>query len=512
MSRFPMSVLTLTLVAASSRTHAAPDLSISAVPYLTGGLFTKPILPAEGDCVVITVRASLTGAIDSDPSAKLTLLSPDGRTVAERTLQLKPAKDCAEATWTWQAGANGIYKVRVQVDPDNKIAESDETNNAADLVLPVLVKGRKLHFPWYREEPLSRWTTCVTSVGDPNHQVRLAERGVIPLRWEYGGMSWSYYDKEKAKTHPHEVLKDLEELFYKKYTSKADVPGFGMDEFGGYPGSWKEKASIASLKALARAKQEMPDRFFAAWNGGGLNPKMATYYRMGADLLLLETYLWRATPMDLKVEEIYQLIEDRLSPVIRSRDMIVPAYGNHCYTLIALDTSERPDWIPLGEQENVVRYVRRLCPEMRGIAWYNGGYGGYGLVKTPETDKIHQAVLDNADRLCFDCFIRPCVTLMRHGLWIDTGPGGARSLVAAVSNIGAIDSGPVSVEFLVDGKTVGTETASRIPAGPNRNVNRVLLRRTLSITPGFHAYEARIVSAKDATTLDAVARCSRLIP
>ena len=49
------------------------------------------------------------------------------------------------------------------------------------------------------------------------------------------------------------------------------------------------------------------------------------------------------------------MILERMDPLIRSRDMIVPAYGNPCHTLIALDTSTFPENINLGEQEQVIR-------------------------------------------------------------------------------------------------------------------------------------------------------------
>ena len=49
-------------------------------------------------------------------------------------------------------------------------------------------------------------------------------------------MSWTYYDKEKAKTDPDAVLAEVEEVFYKKFTTpNDDVYGFGMDEIGGWP-------------------------------------------------------------------------------------------------------------------------------------------------------------------------------------------------------------------------------------------------------------------------------------
>jgi len=192
--------------------------------------------------------------------------------------------------------------------------------------------------------------------------------------------------------------------------------------------------------------------------------------------------------------------------------MIVPAYGNCCHTLIALDSSERPDYIDLGEQEQVVRFIRRICPEMRGIAWYNGGYGGYGLKRSPEMGRHHEAILANADRLFFDYYIKPCVTLMRESLWLGKTKDGRWELATALSNIGGMNSKQVTVEFLVDGRVLGTKSAPKVPAGANRLHNRVLLKQPVSPNRGSHDFEVRITSAPGATVLDPAVQCQRFVP
>jgi len=508
----PYCDIIVAMVAGIATPTNASDVAITAAPYASGGLFTNPVLPVEKEIVTITVRATVEGGSPDHIIADLTIVAPDG---AEQhyPVALVSEKDQATGSIEWEAGRNGLYTVIAKLAPARAMAEGNETNNTVQIVLPVIVPDKQLHFVWYREVPTMRWTTCVTSANDPTQRQRLAERGVIPLNWEYGGASWSYYDKEKAEDEPAAVLKELKEVFDSKFMGElAEYSrGKGIDETGGYPGTWKEQASAASMRALVRAKQQHPERFFAVWHGGGLRRELAQYYRQGVDLLLLETYVFRAIPQALSINDIYQMIGDRLHPLIRSADMFSPAYGNYCYTLIALDSSERPDYIDLGEQEQVIRFIRRICPEMCGIAWYNGGYGGYGLEKSPATDSHHEAVLANADQLFFDYYIKPCVTLMRESLWLGKNEEGKDELTAAVSNIGGIDSNEVTVEFRVDGKHIAIKTAPSVPAGPNRTANRVLLKQTLSLQPGLHEFEARLVEASDATVLDAVARCERMV-
>ncbi len=488
------------------------DVAINAEPYANGGLFTNPVLPTEKEVVTITVRATIEGEAPGHINVDLTIVAPDG-TAQHYPVDLISEKGQATGSIEWEAGRNGLYTVTAKLPPGKTMAGASETDNTAQIMLPVIAKDKKMHFVWYREVPTMRWTTCVTSANDLAQRKRLAERGVIPLNWEYGGASWSYYDKEKAEEEPATVIKELEEIFDGKFMDELPEysRGKGIDETGGYPGTWKEQASAASMRALVRAKQQHPERFFAVWHGGGLRRELAQYYRQGVDLLLLETYVFRAIPQALGIDDIYQMIRDRFDPLIRSADMFAPAYGNYCYTLIALDSSERPDYIDLGEQEQVIRFIRRICPEMCGIAWYNGGYGGYGLEKSSAMNAHHEAVLANADQLFFDYYIKPCVTLMRESLWLGKNEEGSYELTAAISNIGGIDSSEVTVEFLVDGKHFATKMTQGIPAGTNRTANRVLLKQPLSLEPGLHEFEVRLMAASDATVLDAVARCERMV-
>ena len=500
------------MFAGSAVSTNAGDVAITADPYASGGLFTNPVLPAEEEIVTITVRATVEGEAPDHINADLTIVAPDG-TEQHYPVALVPGEGEATGCIEWEAGRNGLYTVTAKLSPAKTMTEANKANRTAQIVLPVIARDKKLHFVWYREVPTMRWTTCVTSANDSAQCERLAEHGVIPLNWEYGGASWSYYDKEKAEAEPDAVLKEFEEVFDDKFTDELPEAsrGKGIDETGGYPGTWKEQASAASMRALVRAKHQHPERFFAVWHGGGLRTALAQYYRQGVDLLLLETYVFRAIPQALSINDIYQMIRDRLDPLIRSADMFAPAYGNYCYTLIALDSSERPDYIDLGEQEQVIRFIRRICPEMCGIAWYNGGYGGYGLDKSPAMDAHHEAVLANADQLFFDYYIKPCVTLMRESLWLGKNEAGSDELTAAISNIGGIDSGEVTVEFRVDGKHLATQTVPMVPAGPNRTANRVLLKQPLSLPSGLHEFDARLIAAPGATVLDAVARCERMV-
>jgi hypothetical protein len=193
--------------------------------------------------------------------------------------------------------------------------------------------------------------------------------------------------------------------------------------------------------------------------------------------------------------------------------MFQPAYGNDCYTLIALDTSERPDRTTLGEQEEVVRYIRQRFPEMRGIGWYNGGYASkhYGLERTEELDRQHDAVRRNADQLCFEYWIKPCLTFLPRSIWLEGDGAGDYTVTAALSNIGAVDAGSVRLELLVDGLSLAARNFDSVPAGANRNRNRIFFTAPAKLEPGRHVFSAQVVFAPGATVLEGSVELERFL-
>lgn len=506
--RKPTALVLLLLLSVAVAPAGAVDLSLTAEPYLTGGVCVQPVIPQEGDSVTISLRPRVSGQLPETATGRVTITAPDGRS-RTFTLELTPSDSGGMVgSLEWKAWANGLYHLAANIDPDDRVAEDDESNNTAHLRLPVVVEGRRPHFVWYREEGEARWTTCVTAANDEEQRQRLAAHGVTPLHWEYGGFSWNYYNEELAQTDREAVLEEIEETFYSKFTRElpAYSHGPGIDECGGYPGTFTEQRSVASMEAMVRAREIRPDRFYAVWHTGGLRETLGQLYRKAADLVLLEIYVFRAMPLALDADDIYAMIDDRVGEFVRSTDMLT----SDCQTLVALDTSERPDLIDPGEQEAVVRHIRREFPEMRGIAWYNGGYGGYGLERTPRTDRLHERSLATADRLCFDYWIRPCVTLLPHSVWVE-GDADNCTVSVGVSNIGGIDAESVTVELMVDDRPIGEKTIDVVPAGANRVEDRVVVTAPVRVRPGYHGFEARIVTAEDATVLDASRGCERVI-
>jgi hypothetical protein len=504
-------ILILIMLSFMATSGKALDISINNKDYQQGGVFVKPLLPVENENFTIGIRAKIEGKMQGYPEALVTISDKVSKTIWAQRIQFVQDGTQLVARLQAKISQNGIYQLKVVLDPQNKLEEDNENNNIASIKLPILVKGRSANFVWFVNPEFCRWTTLITAVIDKTGNVhsRLKERGIVPLKWEYGGKNYQrYLDKYSDIQARKECKKAFDKIYGTRDKSiQQGAMGFGCDEFGGYPGTRGETFSKIALKCMLEARKKNPDLIFAAWHGGGVRTKLAEIYRNAVDFLLLETYVFRAIPWDLKAENIYAHIDVRLKPLIRATDMINPAYGSKCTTLVALDVCERPDLINPAEFENVIRYIRRICPEMRGICFYNGGYGNYNYKRSPEHKKVRDNIFRLADSLCYKYYINACVTLMPNSLWIVKEHN---KVMVAVSNIGCIDSGPVTVELFIDGKKVDSHKVAKVPAGADRTKNRAIVVFTLDkLTSGTHELKAKITHAENATVLDSQVETAR---
>lgn len=476
---------------------AAPavELSLRAMPYSVGGLFTDPLIPAEGDVVTITVRATVEGESNGPflVLADLTLRSADGRTRRSERLQLLPEKDrwkegsdpnvgpsairTVAGSFRWIPRRNGLYTVRAVLDPENRLSKKERGNHEATLELPVVVPGRRPYFPWFGERDHLRWANLWGGGFKAEHLARWRERGVRPLAWKWGA---------NLPGQP------TEDDFYRMYLEMGECPGIAIDECGYYPTPAAVERFAVCLRGLARAKKENPDRFFMMWHCGAFYPEQAALYREACDLIVLESYVFYYAPQGLGTDNIYDFLDMKMEPA-RQVDLLGPT-GPQVITSVDL----HPQSFHRGELENVIRHLRRRWPEMRGF----GIFGGLIPEKaTPEQQARAIADEQFVDQLCYQYFVPPVLTFLPGSLWVSRPEDGARRLEASVSNLGGMDSGPVKVGFYVDGERFGEVAVPAVPAGNGRLDNRVLVSVPIP-PPGRHELRARIETAEGCTLLD----------
>ena len=462
----------------------ATDLSLPAQPYGMGGLFTRPLIPVEKDTVTITIRAQLQGDPGSDVQAQVDITAPDGR-VRQFTVELALSEGTAQGRLQWKAWLNGLYQVRAQLDPANQVAETDESNNEAQLLLPVVIAGRKPHFPWFGQKDYLRWATIWGGGYNKEMVEHWQERGVMPLRWKYG----NNYPKPMG-----------EDGFRRMYSDFGGTEGLAVDECGYYPntlaGDPKVSKFVDCVRGLARAKADNPDKFFLMWHCGTFYPQQAALYRKACDLVVLESYVSYFAPKGLYTENAYNFLDMKMLPA-RQVDMLNPT-GQGPQVITSIDL--RPENFNRGQVESIVRHLRRRWPEMRGF----GIFGG--LIPKDATDEQRtRAIADEqfVDRLCYEYFVLPVVTILPGNVWVARTDEGGYLVQAAVSNIGAMDSGPIEVQLHADGELLKAVAVGEVPAGDSLLENRVVVSARWQPASGEHRLSAHISTAQGATVLDA---------
>ncbi len=478
-------ILVTALTAAGG--HAA-DLAITADPYSTAGLFTNPLIPVEGDVVTITVRASVAGDVNVAINAEVTLTAPDGRS-RHYAVALMPEEGQATGSLEWKAWRNGRYVVTARLDPKDELAEANEDNNSAEIELPVVIPGRKPHFPWFSQRDYLRWATIWAGGYTKEMTVHWQERGVLPLRWKYGVNLPGEWDEERI---------------YKMNCGFDESSGVAVDECGYYPTPEAHERFATYMRGLARAKHDNPQAFFLMWHCGSLYPEQAALYRGACDLVVLESYVFYYAPQFLGTENIYDFLDMKMRPA-RQVDLLVPT-GKGTQVITSVDLNA--ETFNRGKLENIIRHLRRRWPEMRGF----GVFGGAGRGASKE--QMAQGIADDkfVDQLCHDYFIMPVLTILPGNLWVNREDDGAYRVEVTVSNIGGMNSGPVEVRLYADGKLLKKVNMKRVPAGDNLLENCVLVSAPWPPVPGPHQLTARLGPAPGSTVLDAEIETNYFVP
>jgi len=447
-------------------------------------LFTNPSLPVEGNEVAVIFQEA-TKDLPPTSVVNLRIIGPGKTSILQQqlTLRIVDEKVCGECKFSPEH--NGMYHATVSGDGIKPIT----------LDIPVLDAKRQVDFVWYRPGPWLRWATVVTHSDTDSGEVKwLQQRGIKALRWTSG--STTQYKGHKDLS-PEQVIAQAKA----HYTIAKDFvwDGMGIDEFGAYPNTDKYVFSLNWLRGLGQARATNPqDTCVTVWHCGPIHDEWLGLYRSAADILLIEAYEMYFVPSQLAVEDIYQDLLARILR-LRSHDMFNRAYGSTCRALISLDIGGRKGaYDNPNELEQIVRYLRLAAPEMRGISFYNGSYAEESLERV-------------AHDLCFQYFIKPVITFQEESLWFDRY-NNAPALVAAVSNIGAMDSGPVIVRLKVNRKLLGTRKIASVPAGHSRLDNRAMLRFEWAPSVcGTYSFEVEVVDAADSTILNPVLRHVRYI-
>ncbi len=316
---------------------------------------------------------------------------------------------------------------------------------------------------------------------------RCAERGVKALRWNYGTNLPGEWDANK-------VCEGLS-------TELDQFAGVGIDECGGYASqeTWDKFKKYTDGLKLVREKS--PDKFLYVWHCGSTYPEQMAAYRGSCDLVVLESYVFYWGPRQLGHENIYNALDIKILPAWQA-DLLGPTgKGTQVITSIDLTNTHHPGAkgaFNRGKMESIVRHLRRKWPEMRGFGCYHG------------TNNVADDQF--VDRLMHDYFLMPVVTVRPGNLWVNQQDDGSYLVTAAVSNIGAMDSGAVEVNIYADDELLKSTTLPKVPAGNNILENQLRVEASWRPQGGGHKLKVELVSAANSTILDHEETTSYYVP
>ena len=490
-SRISLGLLMLITSPAAVFADAKSPVLFECRKYLTGQFYVSDQILVEGRTLKITVAP----IVNDSSIGKLT--ASIRATIGKSDMGLNEnctltREDRFTRHLTWTPPKNGMYRLTAELTHEGGAAPIQ-----AQLTVPVVVSGRRPDFVWYNNSGVEhlRWPTVFTHT-HKDFIKPFKVRGIVCLR--YAGIPAVPKDPSTWSARVDRVAREWAAF---AETNEVGYDGRGVDEFGGWPGTQKERWCYGLLRAMAKHREAFQQgSVIAAWNAGGMRDGWLELYRQTVDYLLLETYVF-GRPFTNK----YEWIDSKLDPIRTAKAFVPRWWGERCRTLIALDTrtnyakSPEREGVdgPLypSEMELVFRHLRRTAPEMPGIAFYNGSGGA----KVPLKIRLRNARA--ADELFCKYFVKPVVTLKTDAVHM-----GPKDITVTVHNVGAMDSGPVTVAFLVDGRELVRETVKSVPAGFASRNSRATASVAWQPRPGLHEVQARIVSAPGSTLLDMTAR------
>ncbi len=186
-----------------------------------------------------------------------------------------------------------------------------------------------------------------SSLGREYRQKELLEKGILPLKWR-GGKSYN----SKFKT-----AEELADYWGSAYSQ--GYVGIAIDEIG----SKKKNDNTFDAEAITILRKTYPSLIVAVWHAGLLTEELASAYRTGADIVMLENY--SGGDLGFKLAAGINVYLARKYKII-----------NKCIFAIGINDNASEEkqkiqgrWANSGDRvESRFRWIRKHAPEMPGIA------------------------------------------------------------------------------------------------------------------------------------------------
>jgi len=358
-------------------------------------------IPAENDKVEIGAKVVNNGAAEAEGVNVIFRITDDKGAVsfsAKDIITSIPSNSFAVSRQFWEPGKNGFYRLEIVVDHKDRPREKSKIKKAV-LEIPVVKENIHIHY-WYA--PKTQKYVTIIRCGDEDKGY-WRDRGVIPSRWTCGYACRKYIKKDATES-------EIKEYYIKLWSSAlSNSHSISIDEFG----SSKPPLSVAMDSALVEVKKRFPESFICPYIPG-LTENSIKSFKEAADLVLPERYFHSSACYSGFNREWLHAREGGIA-------------GK---TLFCLGLGS--GWINTeGELLNQVRYIRKLAPEMKGIAFFG---------RTIEV--IYQSI----DKAVLDYYIKPVIFARP-----------AANMQYSIKNIGGMDAKEVRIEFYQGWPELGAE-------------------------------------------------------
>lgn len=362
-------LFTLTALNTSGlESSASAPLKIALLPDLkigTGKTIARnkdfsisKMFPVVGKPVKLGVKVYNQGLVTANNAVVTIKASSEknSQVIARRKVSIASNKH-AVIDFQWIPKSTGEYKITATLDANNKLAEINESNNSATVLVPVV--SRDIYITWYGNPLHLDWCN-VPQLSDTEDMAEWRRRGAIV---SFIGMVNDTYEGYSRKV-------------------KKNFDGVVVDEIGTVAAN---QHSGGFLKWLPKIKNEHPDFFIAIWLAVSNAPAEAVKLvnQKKVDLLVIERYLRvgggykKALDGDIANARKVKLEDKTIIGLGSSGN-----YANHY-----------PAKKHIAFLDAQMKYIYKNAPKMPGIGFFTAG--------------TLPGVSEKIDQMCYKYFVKP---------------------------------------------------------------------------------------------------------
>lgn len=336
-----------------------PDLAICNKSFITENkdLSISQMYPVKNRKVELVCDIHNYGAVPVQDVEVMVMEieGNQGKEVAKGTISI-PKDSFYPFRFEWVPSKTGVNKIKIEVDPQNKILEDNETNNNLIWEIPVVEKN--LYFFWWGD-PINLKYANAPAVTAPYNLNEWKRRGGVPLA--HSGWGDDLYNR------------------WSSGLQKLGFSGVAVEELGPEEDN---PSGLNVARYVERMKKEHPEFFIAVWQCGKPPSHILKKVKEGMiDLVVFEVYL----SISPSLKALEDTVEMARKEGIISNTIIALGIGAN------YGDADREPEKQIEFLEEQIRFIRETAPEMPGVGFFGG--------------EILEGVTEAVDNLCFKYYL-----------------------------------------------------------------------------------------------------------